>query len=451
MSKTSLITAFNIEKKKNKAIVNLSDYEIFKDKELLDSLRKNIIENLIDKDIPNNKSINDFINEEISNTTVGYDLSNLERSYLYNLIDNEINGYGPLTEILEDESVSKIMVNSPSSVYIEIDGILSKDKSISFINEEHILRTINRLLLSVGKSISQSNPIVDARLNDGSRINVVIPPLSSCPVITIHKFMKNLTTIDDMIRVGSCTPYMARFLEAAVFAKLNILICGTSSSGKTTLLNILSNFINEEERIITIEDTRELELHQENVVSLETRSNAFDSKDDINTKELLTNSLRMRPDRLIVGEIKGDESFLLLQAMNTGHNGVITTMHSNGVNDAFAKLETMTLMGGIDIPIHSIREYICGAIDLVVCIEKLNDGKKKITRISEISGINKDKIIVDDIFAFIEKGIINNGEVDGEYILYDREPRLYEKIKNRGIDSVDDIFLNDKKLPKKRK
>ncbi len=243
MNKPSLIDAFNIERKIPK-MESVTDYEIFPDKKLLDELRTRIVENLIDKEIPEDKVLNEFINEEIDATIEGYDLSNLERSHLYNLIDNEINGYGPITELLSDKNITEIMVNSPNEIYIEIDGQLIKDESISFINEEHIIRTIQRLIEPLGRTIDAANPMVDSRLHDGSRINAVIPPLSTRgPVITIRKFKSTMTGIEDLIRIGSLTPFMARFLEASVKGKLNIIVCGGTGSGKTTLLNILSSFI----------------------------------------------------------------------------------------------------------------------------------------------------------------------------------------------------------------
>lgn len=450
VSKTSLMSAFNVEVKKNKSIVHLTDYEVFKDKDLLDDLRRRIIENLVDKDIPTDKSVKDFINEEIDNTTLGYDLSNLERSHLYTLIDNEINGYGPLTELLEDSHITEIMVNAPDNIYIEIDGILSKDESVSFINNDHILRTMQKLLRSSGKSIDVSNPMIDARLKDGSRINAIIPPLSSGPVMTIHKFMDSMNSIEDLIRIGSCTPYMARFLEACVLARLNIIISGSTSSGKTTLLNVLSTFIEDSSRIVTIEDARELKLQQTNVVSLETSTSTLHDGQDVTIRDLVGNSLRMRPDRIIIGDVRGAECFDMLQAMNTGHDGSISTMHANNVVDALKRLETMALMSGIDIPIETIREYIASAIDIVIHIERLNDGKKKITSISEITGIENGKISVKEIFAFKQKGMINM-EVDGEYILYKNVPKVYEKIKKRGITSLDDMFVGFSKKENHKK
>lgn len=433
MNKNSLISAFNIEKKKSKPIEELSDYEIFKDKELLDNYRKRIIENLIDKVIPESKNLNDFINEEISNITIGSDLSNLERSYLYNLIDNEINGYGPLTELLEDDQISQIMVNAPNQVFIEINGNITKDNNVSFINEDHIIRVLQKFLKSVNKSLDINNPLIDIRLENGTRINAVIPPISTNPVMTIRKNIKNLKDIDDFIRTGSCTPYMARFLEASILAKLNILVCGVASSGRTTLLGVLGNLINENERIITIEQDREIDLLDHNVVSLET-------KDDIDIHDLITTSLRMSPDRIIVGEVKGAEAFDLLQAMHTGHNGVIFSVYANGICDALKKIETMVLMNNKEVPVKSLKEYLSNAIDLIINIEKMSDGKKKITSICELDGTTNNDYVIKEIFSFIQKGFTPSGEVNGEYILHKKEFDTVLKIKQQGIHDIDDIF-----------
>ena len=446
MRKTSLVEAFNIERKEPK-FNEVTDYDIFPDKKLLDELRTRIVENLIDKEIPQDKLLNQFINDEIDKTIEGYDLTNLERSHLYNLIDNEINGYGPLTELLEDKNVTEIMVNSPKEIYIEIDGQLIKDESVSFINDEHIIRTIERMIGPMGRTIDATNPMVDSRLKDGSRINAIIPPLSTKgPVITIRKFKRSLTTADDMIRIGSMTPYMATFLEAAVRGKCNIIVCGGTGSGKTTLLNILSGFIPDNERIITIEDAAELKLEKEHVISLETRVTNYDNEGEVTIRDLVINALRMRPDRIIVGEVRGKEAFDMLQAMNTGHEGSLTTLHANGPKDALNRLETMVLMSGLDIPIKAIREYIVSAIDLVVNIDRMSDGKRKVTSISELENFEEDEIKLKEIFAFHQKGLTPNGEVDGEYILYnDTIPAVYKKISTKGINDIDFMFPIKKK------
>ena len=438
--KQTLREAFDI-KIKQKNINILSDYEIFQDKKLLDKFRTEIVESLIDNDMPSNISLNEWVNEKIDEAIEGYDLSNLERSHLFNLIDNEINGYGPITELLNSDNVTEIMVNSPNEVYIEIDGVISRDDSVSFINDEHIIRTVQRLIGPVGRTIDSNNPMVDSRLLDGSRINAVIPPLSTKgPVVTIRKFRESMSNIDELIRIGTLTPYMARFLDAAVRGKCNMIICGGTGSGKTTLLNILSGFIGDNERIITIEDAAELKLNQSHVISLETRNTNYGNDNEITIRDLVINSLRMRPDRIVVGEVRGKEAFDMLQAMNTGHDGSLTTMHANGPIDALNRLETMVLMSGLEIPVKAVREYMENAIDIVVNIERMADGKRKITNISEVVGIKNDDIILKTIFEFKQKGLTNKGEVDGEFILENSVPEVYKKIVSRGIKDIDDIF-----------
>ena len=419
----------------------INDYEIFKDKDLLDNLRTKIVENIIDKNITNEDNLDEFLNNEINKTIEGFDLTNLERSHLYNLIENEINGYGPLTELLKDENITEIMVNSPSEIYIEIDGNLIKDESISFINDAHIVRTIQKLIEPLGRTIDSSSPMVDSRLKDGSRINAVIPPLSTKgPVITIRKFKTSISNIDELIRLGSLTPNMASFLEAAVKSKMNILVCGGTGSGKTTLLNILSSFIPEEERIITIEDAAELKLSQPHVISLETRTTNYESSGEVTIRDLVRNSLRMRPDRIIVGEVRGGEAFDMLQAMNTGHEGSLTTLHANSNIDALHRLETMVLMANIDIPVRAVREYIFNAIDLVINIERLSDGKRKIRAISEVIDFKDDEIVLNDIFKFKQIGITSSKEVDGQFTETKKMPKCLKKIESYGFKDIEKIF-----------
>ena len=439
MAQKKFIDEFGIKVETD--IEELTDYETFPNKELLDELRNKIIQNLIDNDIGEFTNMDDFIKSEIKNTIEGYDLTNVEISYLYNLIENEINGYGPITELLDDKSITEIMVNGTNEIYVELEGKVIKNNSISFINDEHILRTIQRIIQPLGRTIDISNPMVDARLQDGSRLNAIIPPLSlKGPVLTIRKFKEELANIDDFLRTGTLTPYMARFLEASVKAKLNIIICGGTGSGKTTLLNILSSFIENDERIITIEDAAELKLKQNHVISLETKMTNYEGTGEITIRDLVRNSLRMRPDRIIVGEVRGKEAFDMLQAMNTGHNGSLTTMHANGPIDALNRLETMILMAGMEIPIPAIREYIENAIDLVIQTTRLADGRRKVTSICEIVGFDKDIIKLKEIFAFNQTGLTEKGEVIGEFIKHKYTPKVYKKLKERGISNLKDIF-----------
>lgn len=431
----SLKETFEITNKYEE-IEELNDYEIFKDKELLDALRSIIIEKLIDIPNKNDRNIVNTIDVVIEN----YNLSNDERRYLINLIKNELTPYGPLNQVINDDNVTEIMVNGPDKVYIEIDGHLYQDTGISFINNEHILRTIKRMIEPLGKTIDNNNPMVDSRLSNGGRINAIIEPLSTNgPVLTIRKFQKGMNNIDDLIRMGSLTTEMAEFLEASVKAKLNILVCGGTGAGKTTLLNILGNFINPMERIITIEDAQEINLSLPHVINLETKSLNYQKDGEINIRDLVKNSLRMRPDRIIVGEVRGKEAFDMLQAMNTGHEGSITTLHANSCKDAINRLEAMVIMG-VDIPVRAVREYISQAVDIIINIERMNDGKRKITSISEIEGIKDDDIVISEIFNYEVLGMFDDGSVDGRFKKKNKVPKVLPKITSKGITEVNKIF-----------
>lgn len=439
MSRT-FVDEFEV-KEETTSIHDIPDYEAFANKEMLDELRNKIIQNLIDNNTNNQIGLESYVRKEIDKTLEGYDLSVIERSYINNLIDNEINGYGPITELLDDPSITEIMVNGTNEIYIELDGKLIKDDSVSFINDNHIIRTIQRLIQPIGRTIDTANPMVDARLSDGSRLNAIIEPLSiNGPVLTIRKFKRELASIEDFLRNGTMTPYMARFIEACVKSKMNIIVCGGTGSGKTTLLNVMSSFIGNDERIITIEDAAELKLEQEHVISLETRGSNYEGSGEVTIRDLVINSLRMRPDRIIVGEVRGKEAFDMLQAMNTGHEGSMTTLHANSPKDSLNRLETMVLMAGMEIPIKAIREYIENAIDIVINISRLTDGKRKITSISEVVGFDKDEIKLNEIFAFNQTGVTKDGEVIGEFVLNKTTPKTYNRIKSRGITDLADIF-----------
>ena len=436
---SNLLTEFNV-RKKEKSVVDVKDDAVFSDKEKLDALRTKIVQNLINNKIPENITLEQYINDEIDDVLQDYDLGALERNHICNLIQNEINGYGPLTDLLNNDSVTEIMVNGTNDIYVEVDGKLVKDESVSFINEDHIIRTVQRIVQPLGRTIDAVNPMVDARLRDGSRLNAIIPPLSlTGPIVTIRKFSKRMNSIDDLLRMGTMTAHMALFLQACVRAKLNIIISGGTGTGKTTLLNILSGFIDDEERIITIEDAAELKLHQKHVVSLETRMVNYEGEGEITIRDLVRNSLRMRPDRIIVGEVRGKEAFDMLQAMNTGHEGSITTLHSNSPDDAINRLETMMLMNDMDLPVSAIRNYIEKAINIIVQIDRLSDGKRKVTSISEIVGFKDDKVNLKEIFSFKENGLSEHGYVRGEFVVYKHVPKVYDKIKRKGI-VLDNIF-----------
>lgn len=436
MAKKKFVDEFKVNVKEE--VVETIGYEIFSNKQLLEELRNKIIQNLIDNN-KISKDINEYIKEEINKTLEGYNLTIVERNYVYDLIVNEITGYGPITELLNDDNVTEIMVNGPNNVYVEIDGKIFKENEISFINDEHVIRTVQRMIGPLGKTIDAANPMVDARLKDGSRINAIIEPLSTKgPILTIRKFKSEIDEIEDLLKNGTMTSNMALFLEASVKAKLNIIISGGTGSGKTTLLNVLSSFIDNDERIITIEDAAELKLRQNHVVTLETRGSNYEKDSEVTIRDLVINSLRMRPDRIIIGEVRGKETFDMLQAMNTGHNGGMTTLHANSPVDALNRIETMVLMAGMEIPIKAIRDYIENAIDLVIQIERLSDGKRRITNISEVVGIENNEIELKTIFEFIQKDVTKD-EVIGEFTKSKVLPKITKKIEITG-QKVTEIF-----------
>jgi len=440
MSK-NLLSAFNIEVNKEK-YYNKKDYDVFKNKDLLDSFRIKILEKLSDRSLYNKLDRDDII-EEIKATLAGYEISNEERIYLYNLIDNEVNGYGPLTELLAAKDINEIMVNGYNEVYVESNGRIIKDDSVSFIDDKHIIRVVQSLISETGKVIDVNNPIVDAILPDGSRVNAIVPPISLHPTITIRKFKQNLVEMNTLVGNGTLTPYMAEFLSAAMEAKFNIIISGGTSCGKTSILNTLSNYIKEDDRTITIEDSRELNLKSKHVVSLETKVDNY-GNNDVTIRDLLRNALRMRPDRIIIGEIRGEEAFDLLQAMNTGCNGSMTTMHANSPKDALNRLETMVLMSGIDVPIKNLREYIDNAIDLIVHMERMPDGKRKIVSISEVNGIKDNELIIKNIFDFKIDKVLDDGTIEGKFTLNKSIPNVLKEMNKKGITSVDYMFKKNK-------
>ncbi len=366
-------------------------------------------------------------------------LSRQERHRLFEQIAAEILGLGPLQHLLEDESITEIMVNGPKNIYVERNGKIQR-VPMSFESDEHVLRIIDRIVAPLGRRIDEASPYVDARLPDGSRVNAVIPPISLVgPTITIRKFSKNPITIEQLIKYGSITPEALQFLKACVEARLNIVISGGTGSGKTTLLNILSQFIPPDERIITIENAAELQLRQEHVVTLESRPPNIEGRGEITIRQLVINSLRMRPDRIIVGEIRDEAALDMLQAMNTGHDGSMTTAHSNSPRDTLARIETMTMMAGMDLPIRAIREQIASAIDLVVHQERLRDGTRKVVNVSEVSGMEGDVITMTDLFVFEQTGI-ENGKVIGQLRPTGLRPKSMNRIEAAGIHLPPSVF-----------
>lgn len=366
-------------------------------------------------------------------------LSRQEKHRLFEQISAEILGFGPLQPLLEDDQITEVMVNGAKSIYIEKSGKI-KRVPVSFENDEHVMRIIDRIVSPLGRRIDESSPYVDARLPDGSRVNAVIPPISLVgPVITIRKFSKDPITVEQLIDFGTITPAALQFLKAAVEARVNVIISGGTGSGKTTLLNILSQFIPGDERIITVENAAELQLRQEHVITLESRPPNIEGRGEVTIRQLVINSLRMRPDRIIVGEIRGEEALDMLQAMNTGHDGSMTTAHSNSPRDTLARIETMALMAGMELPVRAIREQIAAAIDLVIHQERMRDGSRRVVNVTEIVGMEGDIITMTDLFNFEQMGI-ENGKVIGKLRATGLRPKVLDKIENEGIHLPPSIF-----------
>ena len=366
-------------------------------------------------------------------------ISRGEKHRLFEQIIAEILGLGPLQPLLEDETITEVMVNGAKNVYIERTGKIHR-VNISFESEEHVMRIIDRIVAPLGRRIDESSPYVDARLADGSRVNAVIPPISLVgPVLTIRKFAKIPITIEQLIQFGTITPESLQFLKACVEARLNIVISGGTGSGKTTLLNILSQFIPGDERIITVENAAELQLRQEHVVTLESRPPNIEGRGEVTIRQLVINCLRMRPDRIIVGEIRDEAALDMLQAMNTGHDGSMTTAHSNGPRDTLSRLETMVMMAGMELPVRAIREQISSAIDLVVHQDRMRDGSRKIVNITEVTGMEGDVITMTDVFIFDLTGY-ENGKVVGRLRPTGLRPKFMEKIEAAGIHLPPSIF-----------
>jgi pilus assembly protein CpaF len=366
-------------------------------------------------------------------------LSRPERQRLFEQITAEILGLGPLQPLLEDESITEIMVNGPKNIYVERKGKIHR-VPVTFESNDHVMRIIDRIVAPLGRRIDESSPYVDARLPDGSRVNAVIPPISLVgPTLTIRKFSKNPITVEQLVQFGTLTPEAIQFLKACVEARINVVISGGTGSGKTTLLNILSSFIPSDERILTIENAAELQLRQEHVVTLESRPANIEGRGEITIRQLVVNALRMRPDRIVVGEIRDEAALDMLQAMNTGHDGSMTTAHSNSPRDTLSRLETMTLMAGMDLPVRAIREQITSAVDLVVHQERLRDGSRKVVYITEVSGMEGDVITTTDIFLFEQTGV-ENGKVIGRLRPTGLRPKFMEKIEATGIHLPPSIF-----------
>ncbi|SEA83906.1 pilus assembly protein CpaF [Thalassobacillus cyri] len=356
-------------------------------------------------------------------------------------LTNDLTGYGPINPLLLDDGVTEVMVNGPHKVYAERSGRLELT-DVTFRDNDHVMAVLEKIVAPLGRRVDESSPMVDARLQDGSRVNAIIPPLAlGGPTITIRKFSKDPFTIHDLIRFGTLTEEMAEFTKACVEAKLNIFVSGGTGSGKTTTLNVLSSFISNKDRIVTIEDAAELQLGQEHVVSLETRPPNIEGKGAISIRDLVRNSLRMRPDRIVIGEVRSGEALDMLQAMNTGHDGSLATGHSNSPRDMVARLETMVLMAGMELPVKAIREQIAGALDVIIQQSRLKDGTRRITNITEVQGLEGDIIVLQDIFTFKQFGVDEDGKIIGKLIPTGVRPKFYERMEYEGIHLPASIFI----------
>jgi pilus assembly protein CpaF len=366
-----------------------------------------------------------------------------EKQELQTFVEHELLAYGPITPLLENEEITEVMVNGPNQVYYEKKGKLYRS-NVAFRDEEHVIRVIEKIVSPIGRRVDESSPMVDARLPDGSRVNAIIPPLSlKGPSLTIRKFSAKPFEMDDLIKFDTLSNEMAGFLDMCVKSKLNIFISGGTGSGKTSTLNVLSSFIPAEERIVTIEDAAELKLSQEHIVSLESRPPNIEGKGEITIRDLVRNALRMRPDRIVVGECRGAEALDMLQAMNTGHDGSLSTGHANSPRDMLSRLETMVMMAGFDLPERAIREQIASAIELIVHQARMNDGTRKITHITEVIGMEGNTIIMQDLFRFHEKGKSSEGYMDGKFTSTGIRPSFAEKIELNGFSLPPSWFVGE--------
>ncbi len=417
---------------------------------VLDELRQKIHHHLIDELGPIlydkrlseddlRRRVNDQLHQALAQERAP--LSAADKAQLIQDVSDDILGYGPIDRYLKDEEVSEVMVNGPESVYIERAGRLERVPA-TFVDESHLRRIIDKIVSEVGRRIDEANPLCDARLPDGSRVNAVIHPLAiDGPFLTIRKFSKDPLQIDDLIRFGTLNAHAARFLQACVVGRLNIVVSGGTGSGKTTTLNVLSSFIPADERIITVEDAKELQLHQDHVLSLETRPPNIEGRGEVTIRDLVKNTLRMRPDRIVVGECRGGEALDMLQAMNTGHDGSLTTIHANAPRDCLSRLETLVLMAGYDLPVRAIREQVASAVDVIIQITRLRDGTRRVTHVSEVQGMEGDVITLQDIFLFdYGMGIDESGRFRGHLKATGVRPKFAEKLADLGIRLGQEVF-----------
>ncbi len=398
------------------------------------------------------KIVNELMQQAYASTRLA--LPTTLRDQLFHDILDDILGFGPLQPLLDDPDITEVMVNGPKKIYIERKGVLTKT-NITLENDDQVLHLIEKIILPLGRRIDGDSPTVDARLPDGSRVNAVIPPVAiDGPTITIRKFDKGKLTIDQLIQFGSISKGMAEFVRACVLARLNIVISGGTGSGKTTLLNVLSGFIPENERIVTIEDAAELRLLQDHVVRMETKPPNSEGRNAVTIRDLVRNALRMRPDRIVVGEVRGGEALDMLQAMNTGHDGSLTTLHANTPRDAISRLETMCLMAGMDLPVKVIRQQIASAVDLIIQQSRLRDGTRKVTSITEVSGMEGDTVVMTEIFKFEQTGVDAQGKTLGELKPTGIRPLFSPRLDIAGIHLGPEVYganLNEMLGPQTRR
>ena len=383
------------------------------------------------------RQVETLLNELVE--TEGLPLPRIERARLIESVIAEVLSFGPIEPLLRDPTITEIMVNGPQKIWVERNGTLHRT-DIRFEDDDHVRRIIDRIIAPLGRRCDEASPMVDARLPDGSRVNAIIPPLSLVgPVLTIRKFSRELLTMEHLIRFGTISAELASFLAASVAGKLNAIISGGTGSGKTTLLNIMSTYIPSNERIITIEDAAELQLRQEHVITLEKRPPNIEGKGEITIRQLVINALRMRPDRLVVGEVRGPEALDMLQAMNTGHDGSMTTLHSNSPRDTLARMETMVLMAGFELPHQAIREQIASAIDLIVHQERMFDGSRKVVKVSEVLGMEQQTVVMQDIFVYRQTGV-DGGRIVGRHVATGIRPKFIDKLAGNGVRMPNALF-----------
>ncbi len=433
----------NLKSMPKRAAMNYMPDEYFELKtrihdRLLDLIDLSLIENL-DRNVLKSQ-IKSIVINILGEEGFTAPLNSIERERLFVEIQDEVMGLGPLEPFLKDPAVSDILVNTYKQIYVEKRGKLEPTDA-RFKDDAHLMKIIDKIVSVVGRHIDESSPMVDARLSDGSRFNAIIPPLAvDGPMVSIRRFAVNPLELDDLIMLKTMPPEIAEILKGIVKAKLNVLISGGTGSGKTTLLNVLSRFIPENERIIIIEDAAELQVKQEHLVRLETRPPNIEGKGEITQRDLVKNSLRMRPDRIIVGEVRGKEAFDMLQAMNTGHEGSLTTVHANSPRDALMRLETMVAMANFDIPSEFLKKYVSSAIDVVIQVSRLSDGTRKLIALEEITGMEGNVITMQKIFSFQQKTIDENGKVKGEFRFHGVRPRFIDKFNVAGIEISNDLF-----------